>query len=249
MRLMIDGIDDRLRPLLQSQAIIFFQLLRKEMWVLSAHLQEVAAQIQVFPVARRLVQPHKREFDFLVAIATVDFPFRFAEMRFDAVDRFVGNLKQPTGPGRFLISDGGFDQMTDAVQFMAFEQPSELQVRGIDLIIGTQIPVIVLRRFQEFDRFLHLGDQSFILFQRDCVGCRFDPFVQIAVLEKPAVMVSFLLSSRNPEIFDHMAFFRRDGRILPFAFDDDVPSVVEDIPLEWDHFLPHQLPVLQPEAV
>lgn len=108
--------------------------------------------------------------------------------------------------------------MTDAVQFMAFEQPSELQVRGIDLIIGTQIPVIVLRRFQEFDRFLHLGDQSFILFQRDCVGCRFDPFVQIAVLEKPAVMVSFLLSSRNPEIFDHMAFFRRDGRILPFRF-------------------------------
>lgn len=98
MRLMIDGIDDRLRPLLQSQAIIFFQLLRKEMWVLSAHLQEVAAQIQVFPVARRLVQPHKREFDFLVAIATVDFPFRFAEMRFDAVDRFVGNLAQPTDP-------------------------------------------------------------------------------------------------------------------------------------------------------
>lgn len=33
-----------------------------------------------------------------------------------------------------------------------------------------------------------------------------------------------------------MAFFRRDGRILPFAFDDDVPSVVEDIPLEWDHY-------------
>lgn len=94
------------------------------MWVLSAHLQEVAAQIQVFPVARRLVQPHKREFDFLrVSIATVDFPFSLPK-RASMQSIALSAIKRPTGPGRFLISDGGFDQMTDAVQFMAFEQPS-----------------------------------------------------------------------------------------------------------------------------
>ena len=132
---------------------------------------------------------------------------------------------------------------------MAFPEAPELPVRFFDREISTEVSVFLLSVPDQVDNAVCQLFQILIHPFRKRIGGSLQPFIDIAVLENPAVMMSRMFPRRDPEILQSMALLIRDMGVIPLTFDPHVNLVIQYLPLIRDHLSADKFPVARPECI
>ena len=226
---------------------IVLPLLLKEIRILPADHQEMAAQFPVPFFSGKLIKLHEADLDLLVAVKTI--PAFRPQFSPDAVCELFGNFDDLPVPCRPVIGDRGLHKMSGAVKLMTFPEASELPVRLLYRKIGAEVSVFFLGIPDQVHNTVRQLFQILIhLFGKRIRGS-FQPFIDIAVLEDPSVMVTAVFPCRDPEILQGMAFLIRDVGVVPLALDPDVDLVIQHLPLVGNHLTADKFPVARPESI
>ena len=131
----------------------------------------------------------------------------------DALGVFYGNIKKLSLSRCFVISAGGFDEVSRAVQFMTLEQICPALFRVLYSEKCVEIAVLVLRIGDKVNELVSLPFEVFIRLVCDRISRCFEPFVSIAVLKDhsvkavPGVFTSESLCGVN-KVGGNVALFR-----------------------------------------
>ena len=107
---------------------------------------------------------------------------------------------------RVSVSDAGFEDVSEADQFMRFQKIMERFIRMFNLEIGKDIAVLLLRSRNQVDCPVRPRLNLRIPVMRQRIGRRFQPFAKAFILKNISYMFSLNLSGGNPEIMDDAAF-------------------------------------------
>ena len=238
---LIHSADDRLC------ARVGFLLISEKVFIRSADPEEITAEAQVSLLAGQMVQFHKTDLDLFVSVIS-EFPVR-SQRLLDMFCQFHGRIQHLLIADSLIVSSGRLHEMTGAVEFMAVHQALELPVRLLDGEISSQITVVLLRLCYEVHHTVRHLFQGFIRLFHEGVGDCLQPFVDIAVLEHPSIVVAFVDAGCDPEVLQRMALLVRYGRVVSLPFDIDIDLIIQDFPLIGDHLMPDNAAVAQPEGI
>ena len=242
--------------------------LRKIAGLLSALVDKVRAQLQVFLLAGHFVQAHQRHLGYLMAGIAAALAFLRAKVRVHVIGKAAGSLEQLVLAGGLIIRHRALCQMAEAVQLVIVAQIGPRSVHAVDDVVGIQIAVLRLSGADEVDGFI--GD----LFQRRIgmlgqgVAYSLDPLGEVGILKQEAIETALFgvgrvfgqglktavhIFGRHVGVAFLAAFLVHFGRGAEVAH---APAglgvrytVVEGLPLVGDHLFAHQFHVALPERI
>ena len=125
------------------------------MRLLPARIDEMLRQAQMLIISGHTIEPHQCQLDFLVPVIAVFLARLGTEHRVDMVDISQEHIEHRTLASSLEIRDGGFQQMTGAIQFMIVAQVREASLWLNRLVIRVEIPISHLRGTHQFDHLIN----------------------------------------------------------------------------------------------
>ena len=124
--------------------------------------------------------------------------------RTEMICQTPGDAQHLLTAGRLVIGYSRFDEMSRAVKLVIIAQ-IRITRSVRDHAGGIEVSVLLLRPPDQSDHIISMATQRFIRTQLESIGNRFQPFVQIAVLKRTAIIFARLLSGGDAEIADSAA--------------------------------------------
>ncbi len=125
----------------------------------------------------------------------------------DIISKSASHIQYLAFPCGFVVSYSGFNKMPRAVELMIFSQVGPAGFRPGHREVGIEVAVGLLGRGDQVDHFICCLFQIGVIFFSQNIGHRFQPFVNIAVLEDHPIELALGLTCSDAEVFQGMTGF------------------------------------------
>ena len=149
--------------------------------VYATHIDEVLGKYKAFLISCSMVKPEQRQFD--LRMSRIAFMTFCHKVLINMCRILLHHTKKLILTGGFVVGNCGLHHMSGAVQFMSLQQIGPSLILILDGIVGIQVSVRILCRFNLIDQAVSLCFQISIRKIDKTVSHSLKPFGGITVLK------------------------------------------------------------------